>query len=148
LIKNKNVSNLLKNAKPTFELKELVRSFTTFCIENDLLNHVFAFYETGKSSLPRKIAPWLPNSLSQEQLIRIPSIVFKPYLVEANALQLMNPLSATPDFVRHPLPLDRTHVMINKFSSPNNPEYVSITRMLNIIICDIRNGRPIEKANL
>jgi predicted alpha/beta hydrolase family esterase len=74
-IRDKKVSGLLEKAKPTFELGELVRSFYTLCRENDLVGHVFTFYETGKSSLPRKIAPWLPASLSQEQPVRIPSLV-------------------------------------------------------------------------
>jgi hypothetical protein len=74
-IQGKNVSNLLKFVKSTFNLGELVRSFTTLCQQNELTDHVLIFYETGKSSLPRKIAPWLPASLSQEQPVRIPCIV-------------------------------------------------------------------------
>jgi hypothetical protein len=70
-IRDKNVSNMLEHVKSTFELGELVRSFTALCRENDLIDHVFTFYETGKSSLPRKIAPWLPASLSQEQPVRV-----------------------------------------------------------------------------
>jgi HEAT repeat protein len=147
-IQDKNVSNLLKDVKPTFELGELVRSFTTLCRENDLLDHVFTFYETGKSSLPRTIAPWLPASLSQEQPVQLPSLVLKPYSVEANVLQLVNKLSATPDFVGHPLPLDRPHRTMNKFSGPDDPGYVSVAGMLEVLLCDIRSGRPIEKADL
>ena len=74
-IRDKNVSNLLELVKSTFNLGELVRSFTTLCLENELTDYMFIFYETGKSSLPRKIAPWLPTSLSQEQPVRMPSIV-------------------------------------------------------------------------
>lgn len=74
-IRDKNVSNLLEKVKPTFDLGELVRSFTALCQENDLTDHVFTFYETRKSSLPRKIAPWLPASLSQEQPVRMPAMV-------------------------------------------------------------------------
>lgn len=70
-IRDKNVSNMLEHVKSTFELGELVRSFTALCRENYLTDHVFTFYETGKSSLPRKIAPWLPASLSQEQPVRV-----------------------------------------------------------------------------
>jgi len=75
-IRDKNVSNLLELVKPTFDLGELVRRFTALCKENDLTDHVFIFYETGKSSLPRKIAPWLPDSLSQAQPVPMPSMVF------------------------------------------------------------------------
>lgn len=63
-VRDKNVSNLLEYVKSTFKLGELVRSFTTLCREDNLIDHVFAFYETKKSSLLRKVAPWLPASLS------------------------------------------------------------------------------------
>jgi len=68
-IRHKNVSNMLEHVKSTFELKELVTSFSTLCQENDLLDSIYAFYETGKSSLPHRIASWLPASLFQEQLV-------------------------------------------------------------------------------
>ncbi|RYP18646.1 hypothetical protein DL767_009791 [Monosporascus sp. MG133] len=128
-IRDKNVSNLLEHAKSTFELGELVRSFTALCRENDLIDRVFTFYETGKSSLPRKIAPWLPASLSQEQ-------------------PLVDQLSATPDFILHPLPLDRPHVLMNKFCGPDDPGYVSIAGIMEILLCEVRNGQPVEKADV
>ncbi|KAK4107003.1 hypothetical protein N656DRAFT_849775 [Canariomyces notabilis] len=128
-IRDKNVSNLLELVKSTFDLGELVRSFTALCQKSELTEHVFIFYETGKSSLPRKVAPWLPASLSQEQ-------------------PLVDSASATLDMVSHPLPLNRPHVTMNKFYGPNDPEYVSVTRVIDILLCDIRNGQPIEKADL
>ncbi|KAK0753569.1 hypothetical protein B0T18DRAFT_313554, partial [Schizothecium vesticola] len=128
-IRDKNVSNLLELVKPTFSLGELVRSFTTLCRQNELTDHVFIFYETGKSSLPRKIAPWLPASLSQEQ-------------------PLVGRDSATLDIVPHPLPLDRPHVTMNKFYGPDDPGYDSIIKVVDILLCDIRNGRLIERADL
>ncbi|KAI9037821.1 NACHT domain-containing protein [Aspergillus affinis] len=127
-IKDRNVSNMLEQVKPTFELEELVRSFTTFCQENDLTQHVFTFYETGKSSLPRKIAPWLPGFLSQEQ-------------------PLVDKVSATLDIVPHPIPLARSHVRMNKFYGPEDPEYVAVTGKLDLILCKIRQGRPIDRAD-
>jgi hypothetical protein len=51
------------------------------------------------------------------------------YSVEANAPQLVNRLSATPDFIPHPLPIDRQHVLMNKFYEPNDPGYVSVAGM-------------------
>ena len=69
-VQHKNVSNMLEHVKSTFELGELVRSFTTLCWEDDLIDRIYTFYETGKSSLPHKIPPWLPGSLSQEQPVR------------------------------------------------------------------------------
>jgi hypothetical protein len=66
-IRGKKISNLFGLVKPSFDLGELVRSFTALCEENDLANHIVTFYETGKSSLLRKVAPWLPQYLAQEQ---------------------------------------------------------------------------------
>lgn len=70
-IQGKNLSDLLKQVKPNYELGELVRNFTSLCKEDDLIGHIFTFYETGKSSLPRKIIPCLPVFLSKEQPVRI-----------------------------------------------------------------------------
>ncbi|KAK3364019.1 armadillo-type protein [Lasiosphaeria hispida] len=128
-IRDKNVSNLLELVKSTFDLEELARSFTTLCQENKLTDRIFIFYETGKSSLPRKIVPWLPDSLSQVQ-------------------PLVNRASATLDIVPHPLPLDRPHVTMNKFSSSDDPGYVSVAGVVDILLCDIRHGRPMERADL
>ncbi|KAK0754456.1 hypothetical protein B0T18DRAFT_37303 [Schizothecium vesticola] len=128
-IRDKNVSHLLKLTKSTFDLDELVRNFTTLCLDNDLKGGLFTFYETGKSSLPRKIAPWLPAFLSQEQ-------------------PLVDSQSATLHIVPHPLPINRPHVTVNKFYGPDDPGYVSVTGVLDVLLCNIRNGRPIEKADL
>ncbi|KAK0722210.1 hypothetical protein B0T26DRAFT_701827 [Lasiosphaeria miniovina] len=98
-IRDKKVSNLLELAKPTFDLRQLVRSFTAFCLENDLKGHVVTFYETGKST---------------------------------NAPQLVDIDSATLQIVPHPLPLDRPHVTMNKFSGPDDPGYVLVAGRLRI----------------
>ncbi|KAL6231121.1 hypothetical protein BDW75DRAFT_233868 [Aspergillus navahoensis] len=128
-IRGKKICNLLEFVKSTFNLGELVRSFTAFCQENGLTNHVFTFYETGKSSLPRKIAPWLPASLAQEQ-------------------PLVNISSATLDIVKHPQPLDRPHVTMNKFYGPDDAGYIAVAGVIECILCEVRQGRPIEKADL
>ncbi|KAK4205821.1 hypothetical protein QBC37DRAFT_183233, partial [Rhypophila decipiens] len=36
---------------------------------------------------------------------------------------------------------------MNKFYGPDDPGYVSVTGVLDILLCDIHNGRPIEKAD-
>ncbi|KAI1303803.1 ARM repeat-containing protein [Xylaria venustula] len=129
LIRNKNVSNLLQHVKSSFELGELVRTFTTFCQTHDLSDFVFTFYETGKTSLPRKIVPWMPALLSQKQ-------------------PLVNQHSATLDFVPHPLPLDRTHLLMNKFQGPDDPGYSSVAGTIEALLHRVRHGRPVETANL
>lgn len=69
-IQNKSVSQLLEYVKPTFNLGETVRRFDSFCQKNGLRDNVSTFYETGKTSLPRKIIPCLPVSWAQEQPVR------------------------------------------------------------------------------
>ncbi|KAM7209828.1 hypothetical protein V8F06_014791 [Rhypophila decipiens] len=126
-MQDKNVSNRLELVKSTFHLGELVRSFTALCQKHELTGHVFNFYETGNSLGPR-----LPVSRTT---------------VEANAPQLVDSASATLDIVPHPRALDRAHVTMNKFSGPHDPGYVSVTGVLDILLCDIHNGRPIENAD-
>lgn len=74
LIKNKKVSNLLQYAMSNKELEELVRSFTGFCRPDNISRNVATFYETRTSSLPRKLFPRLPTSLSQQKPVRAASI--------------------------------------------------------------------------
>lgn len=74
--------------------------------------------------------------------------MLKLYSVETNAPQLVDRLSVTPDFVPHPLPLDRRYVLMNKFYSPDDPGYVSVVGVVEILLSEVRNGRPIEKADV
>lgn len=69
-IQNKSVSQLLEYVKPTFNLGEIVRRFDSFCQKDNLKGNVFTFYETGKTSLPRKLIPCLPAFWAQEQPVR------------------------------------------------------------------------------
>ncbi|KAG2414059.1 hypothetical protein HFD88_003250 [Aspergillus terreus] len=127
-LRGKKISNLLELVKSSFNLGELVRSFTALCQEHDLADRIVSFYETGKSSLPRKVAPWLPQYLAQE----------KP---------LVDICSATPDIVKHPLPLDRPHVLMNKFSGPHDPDYEIVAERIDYLLRKIRKGRAIERAD-
>ncbi|KAL5358354.1 hypothetical protein BJX96DRAFT_39877 [Aspergillus floccosus] len=107
-IRGKKISNLLKLVRESsFDLEELVRSFTALCQENDLTDHIVTFYETGYTSLAHKVARWLPQYLAQE----------KP---------LVSRSSGTLDIVKHPLALDRRHILMNKFSGPDDPGYDAI----------------------
>ncbi|GAB1216032.1 hypothetical protein ATERTT37_005233 [Aspergillus terreus] len=127
-IRGKKISNLLGLVKPSFDLGELVRSFTALCEENDLANHIVTFYETGKSSLLRKVAPWLPQYLAQEQ-------------------PLVSISSAALDIAKHPLALDRPHVLMNKFDGPDDPGYDIVAKKIEHLVRKIRKGRPIERAD-
>ncbi|KAI0506636.1 ARM repeat-containing protein [Xylaria bambusicola] len=122
---NKNVSSLLKHVKPSFDLGELVRRFASFCRDNELNDNILTFYETGLTSLPRKILPWLRDE-------------GKP---------LVDQVSATLDFVPHPIPLDRPHIQMNKFDSPDNKDYVLVAGEISSLLKRIHEGTPIEIAN-
>ncbi|KAI0412356.1 ARM repeat-containing protein [Xylaria grammica] len=128
-IRNQNVSNLMQYVKSTFELREIVQRFTTFCREQELDEYVSTFYETGKTSLPRKIVPWLPAMWSQE----------KP---------LVDKQSATLDIVPHPLPLDRPHIQMNKFRGPDDPGYIFVAKRVQALLEEVRKGRPVDIANV
>ncbi|KAI1820273.1 ARM repeat-containing protein [Xylaria intraflava] len=128
VVQSKKVSNLMQNVKSTFELGELVREFASFCQKNGLNDNVSTFYETGMTSLPGRVVPWLPAFWS----------VKKP---------LVNQQSATLDFVQHPLPLDRPHSKMNKFMDQKDAGYISVADTIENLLRKVRQGQPIEIAN-
>lgn len=69
LLQGQKVSQLLSEVKPTFNLEELVRHFTILSLEEKYI--LGNFYETGKTSLLRKVFPWLPISIAQGKPVRI-----------------------------------------------------------------------------
>ncbi|KAI1363900.1 ARM repeat-containing protein [Xylaria arbuscula] len=121
---NRNLSGLLQHVKPNFDLGELVRRFASFCRENELNDNVFTFYETGFTSLPRKVIPWLWDE-------------GKP---------LVDQVSATLDFVPHPIALDRPHTQMNKFNSRNDQDYCLVEGQIETLLRRIHEGSPIEIA--
>ncbi|KAI0487708.1 ARM repeat-containing protein [Xylaria cf. heliscus] len=126
-IQGKIVTNLRQYMTPNFDLREIRRNFHTFCEHNRLIKNVFIFYETGKTSLPHKIFPWLPAFWSQKQ-------------------PLVNQDSATLDFVEDPLPLDRPHIQMNKFKNPDDPGYISVAAAVANLLENVLKGEPIEIA--
>ncbi|KAJ3567134.1 hypothetical protein NPX13_g6876 [Xylaria arbuscula] len=153
LISNKKVSNLLNQTKPSFDLQELCSNFTAICHDEIEPECIAAFYELGKTSLLRKVAPWLPDFLAQ----------LKP---------LVDERSGTLQIIRSPVPLHRRHVEMNKFPLPccyrhnhdhdpecnpgcshkcdtqcENIDYQLISGRIQAIFAKICEGRPIEKAD-
>ncbi|KAI1369379.1 hypothetical protein F5Y08DRAFT_293166 [Xylaria arbuscula] len=153
LISEKQVSILLGQTKPSFDLQELCSNFTAIC--HDEIEHdcIAAFYELGKTSLLRKVAPWLPNCLAQ----------LKP---------LVDKKSGTLQMIRNPVSLHRRHVEMNKFPLPccyqhnrdhdpecnpgcshkcdtkcDNTDYQLVSARIEDIFAKICDGRPIEKAD-
>ncbi|KAK3332775.1 hypothetical protein B0T19DRAFT_354377 [Cercophora scortea] len=128
-IQGREANKLLGSVRgSTFDLETLVRKFTLLCRDSDRPLLVFNFYEKGKTSLPLKICPWLPGWLRQEK-------------------QLVDESSATLDIVPHPLPLDRSHVLMNKFSGPSCPDYKRVARKIHDFLGEIREGTPIARAD-
>ncbi|KAK3345108.1 nacht nucleoside triphosphatase [Neurospora tetraspora] len=129
LIRDRKVSKLLDSVKgSTFELEELVRTFTRFCQHPNWPFLVFNFYELGMTSLWRKIFPWLPT------------LFFK-------GKPLVGRSSATLDIVLESLPLDRTHGLMNKFGSRGCADYKKVAGKINEFIGKIREGTPLAQAD-
>ncbi|KAI1110441.1 ARM repeat-containing protein [Nemania sp. NC0429] len=127
---DRHLSKLLQHTKPSTGLQHIVSDFSQFCNEhNHLTSKIIAFYETGKTSLPRKIARWLPSSLAQEQ-------------------PLVDQHSATLDFFQHKLPLDRVHVQMNKFSGTEDPGYKLVATKIRALIRQVRNEQLLQLSKL
>ncbi|KAF6822843.1 peptidase C14 [Colletotrichum musicola] len=129
-IRGREASRLLDSVKAsTSDLEALVRRFTQLCQDKDHPCHVFTFYELGMTSLPSKVFPWLPAWLRREKR------------------QLVNGSSATLDIVPHPLPLNRRHVLTNKFGNPECPDYLKVAGKIKKMLQKIREGSPLEQAD-
>ncbi|KAK3947445.1 hypothetical protein QBC32DRAFT_270792, partial [Pseudoneurospora amorphoporcata] len=131
LIRDRKVSKLLDSVKgSTFDLEALVRKFTRVCQHPNRPFLVFNFYELGMTSLWRKIFPCtsVPRAIT-------------------NACQLVGRSSATLDIVLEPLPLDRTHGLMNKFGSRDCEDYKKVAGKIKEFIGKIREGTPLAQAD-
>ncbi|KAI0547813.1 armadillo-type protein [Xylaria curta] len=131
---SKAVTDLLNILKgPNEFLQDLVGEFTRICQHRESKQpcHLAIFYETGKGNLLRKV-PLLAG--------------FADVLNEPTPL--VDKHSARLDMVTNPVPLERTHVLMNKFYGPRDPGYDAVAGRIEIILCEIREARPIEKANI
>ncbi|KAK0764442.1 hypothetical protein N5P37_003844 [Trichoderma harzianum] len=135
LIRGQKVSNLLDSVKgSTSHLEQLVRSFTQLCQDKDYPCQVTTFYETGMTSLHRKFPlSWL-----------IPSPLVNQF---CQPKPLVDSSSATLDIVPHPLPLDRSHLMMNKFEDPEDPDYRCVAAKIEEILQNIRTNSLLDDAD-
>ncbi|KAL7907364.1 hypothetical protein GGI35DRAFT_470583 [Trichoderma velutinum] len=53
---------------------------------------------------------------------------------------LVNSSSATLDIDSNPLPLERSHVMMNKFAGPDDTDYITVTGRLDALLQLVRDG--------
>ncbi|KAK4652824.1 hypothetical protein QC762_0077170 [Podospora pseudocomata] len=129
VIRRREVSNLLGWVKgSTSALEALVRKFTRLCQDNHNPYHVFCFYELGMTNLWRKVFPRLPASFPGWK-------------------QLVDMRSATLQIVSEPLPLDRTHGLMNKFGSPDCQDYKKVAGKIEEFVRKIREGTPLAQAD-
>ncbi|KAK3338981.1 hypothetical protein B0H65DRAFT_499813 [Neurospora tetraspora] len=125
----RTVSKLLDSVKgSTSDLGTLVSEFTQLCQHPNWPFLVFNFYELGRTSLWRKLFPWLP------------ALFFK-------GKPLVDSSSARLDIVRNPLPLSRPHVLMNKFDSNKCTDYKLVAGKIEEFLEKIRNGTPLKQAD-
>ncbi|KAH8884294.1 hypothetical protein GQ53DRAFT_797897 [Thozetella sp. PMI_491] len=134
-LRNQAVTQLLNSVKgSTFELQELVRSFTQLCQDKDHPCQVHTFYEKGKTSLHRKIPlTWL-----------VPPCVLGLF---CQPKLLVDSGSASLDIVPNPLALDRPHRTMNKFHGPGDPGYNCVVEKVEEILRKIRKNSLLEEAD-
>ncbi|PTB49886.1 hypothetical protein M431DRAFT_96663 [Trichoderma harzianum CBS 226.95] len=127
---NRSVTQLLESVKGSnFYLEELVRSFTRLCQDTCDPCKVHTFYETRGTVLPGKFLPSYFLTFFDQS---------KP---------LVNSASATLDIDSNPLPLERRHVMMNKFSGPDDLDYITVVGRLEALLQLVRD-RPPRQADI
>ncbi|RYC53885.1 hypothetical protein CHU98_g12324 [Xylaria longipes] len=108
------------------KVSELIREFTQILKEEHY--EVSTFYEMGYTDLRRKI-PYLSS------------------LFPSNKRILVDSESGTLEWAAHSLPLDRTHVQMNKFSGPNDPGYGLVASWIERYLKQIREGTSLQRAD-
>ncbi|KAF2964352.1 hypothetical protein GQX73_g9230 [Xylaria multiplex] len=125
--RDKKVSNLIDETKLKPGLKRLCGDFTSLYRHIDP-SCMATFHETGKTSLPRKLVPWLPARW-------------------ARLTPLVDEISGSLDSIHHRLPLNRTHLLMNKFPLPPDDDYNLVAGRIHEIFETIRKGQPVERAD-
>ncbi|KAK2616464.1 hypothetical protein QQS21_000506 [Conoideocrella luteorostrata] len=106
-----------------FDHDELVRSFTKLCRDKDYPYEVMTFYETGVTNVFK--IPWLSSG----------------------SKRLVDKDSATLEMVPHPLPLDRPHGRMNKFSGPDDSDYIKVAGKVEQYAQGIRAPTLLDRAD-
>ncbi|KAK4060252.1 hypothetical protein Purlil1_14300 [Purpureocillium lilacinum] len=128
-LQGQEVSRLLDSVQgPTFDLRELVHKFTQLCQDKDSPCEALNFYELGTTSLPHKAFPWLPTWFDQRK-------------------QLVDMSSATLDIIPDPLPLNRSHILMNKFHGTGCADYEKVAGKIREMVLKIHVRTPLEQAD-
>ncbi|TFA99660.1 hypothetical protein CCMA1212_008530 [Trichoderma ghanense] len=128
-LRNRSVAQLLDSVKgSTYDLEQLVRTFTRLCQDADYPCKIHTFYETRETILQSKILP----------------VVLLPWLGQSKLL--VDRSSATLDIDSDPLPLERRHVLMNKFCGSHDVDYEIVAGRLAALLQVVRNG-PLQQAD-
>ncbi|KAL7815180.1 hypothetical protein V8C26DRAFT_131638 [Trichoderma gracile] len=128
-LRNRSVAQLLNSVKgSTYDLEQLVRAFTRLCQDADYPCKIHTFYETGETILQSKVLP----------------VFLLPWLGQSKLL--VDRSSATLDIDTDPLPLERRHVMMNKFCGPHDADYEVVAGRLDALLQMVWNG-PLQQAD-
>ncbi|GIC94571.1 uncharacterized protein Aud_001900 [Aspergillus udagawae] len=132
MLADRAVTNLLDSVTASTPfLEDLVGDFTGICQQRDPPCQLAIFYETEETNLLRKALPLLPQ---------LADILNKPK-------KLVDSGSARLDMVPNPIPLKRSHILMNKFPGPNDPDYVAVAGKIRILIDDICEASSLKKAD-
>ncbi|KAI0188180.1 armadillo-type protein [Xylaria flabelliformis] len=133
------VTNLLDSLQGSDHfLQELVADFTNICPQTAKAQgcQLAIFYETKMSNPYRKAMPkFIPRFLADP----IADIFNKPK-------PLVDSSSARLHIVKNPIALERTHVMMNKFSDPDDYAFNAVSGQIKFMVSQILEAQPIEKA--
>ncbi|OGE47082.1 hypothetical protein PENARI_c067G09074 [Penicillium arizonense] len=131
MVADRVVTELLDSVTvSTSFLEDLVGDFTRICQKRDQLCQLAIFYETEKGNLLRKALP-LPI---------FADILNRPKM-------LVDSGSARLDMVPNPIPLRRTHILMNKFYGPDDPGYVAVAGKIQLLIDEICEASPLKRAD-
>jgi hypothetical protein len=145
----KRVTQLLDTVKDSTPfLQELVADFTRIWLHRNQACHLAIFYETKKSNLLRKgLPPWLADRFKKPKLVSITILKYESLRRFSNILQLVDRASACLDIVSDPIALDQTHVLMNKFSDPNDLGYRAVAGRIGTILRRIRTNSVLDDAD-
>ncbi|KAI1179015.1 hypothetical protein F4777DRAFT_535283 [Nemania sp. FL0916] len=125
--RGRRVTKRLDLAKqPNLELLELVRRFTEFRRGGNC--EISIFYEKGLTDLYRRVSV-MPSGFNSAK---------EP---------LVDEMSGTLQCVPHPLSLNRNHVQMNKFPSPDDQDYNRVAHSIEQCVWNIRKATPLQEAD-
>ncbi|CAI7667678.1 unnamed protein product [Penicillium bialowiezense] len=126
----KRVTTLAEAWEPSLEITSLARNFTAFQGKHEVLHS--AFYETAPTDLLKKNLLWPLNAVFKREEMLVNK--------ETGTLDTIYEVEA--------LHLPIKHQYMNKFEGPEDPNYVSVSGVVQRHLKRIRKGRPLERLDV